>query len=41
MDKADMIQKTAEVMRRMYYEDVEFIYKFVTGYAEKKGCMLR
>ena len=37
MDKEEMIQEAAEVMRHLYYEDVEFFYNFVTGYARKKG----
>lgn len=37
MDKEQMIQQAAETMKKMYYEDVEFFWKFVTGYAQKKG----
>lgn len=37
MEKDRMIQQAAETLRKMYYEDVEFFYKFVTGYAQKKG----
>lgn len=37
MGKDQMIQQAAETLRKMYYEDVEFFYKFVTGYAQKKG----
>lgn len=39
MDKDEMIRKMSEVMRRMYYEDIEFFYNFVTGYAKKKGYL--
>lgn len=37
MSKEEMIQVTADVLRKMYYEDVEFFFKFVTGYANRKG----
>ena len=37
MTKEEMIQAASTAMRKMYYEDVEFFYKFVTGYAAKKG----
>lgn len=37
MTKEQMIQQTAEILKKLYYEDAEFFYKFVTGYAAKKG----
>lgn len=37
MEKEEMIKAAEEVLKKMYYEDVEFFYKFVTGFAEKKG----
>jgi hypothetical protein len=37
MEKEKMIEEVKDVLRKMYYEDVEFFYKFVTGFAEKKG----
>lgn len=37
MTKEEMIQAASTAMRKLYYEDVEFFYKFVTGYAAKKG----
>lgn len=37
MDKEEMIAELSKLMHRMYYEDVEFFYNFVTGYAKKKG----
>lgn len=38
MTKEEMIQAASTAMRKMYYEDVESFYKFVTGYAVKKGA---
>lgn len=32
-----MIQDSKEIMDQMYYEDVEFFYKFLKMYANKKG----
>lgn len=40
MSKDEMVQEVCEVMQRMYYEDDEFFYSFVTGYARKKGITL-
>ena len=40
MSKEEMIQAAADAMRKLYYEDVEFFYKFVTGYVQKKGGRL-
>lgn len=37
MSKEEMIKEAVETMQKLYYEDVEFFYKFVTGYAQKKG----
>ena len=37
MTKEEMIQAAYTAMRKLYYEDAEFFYKFVTGYAAKKG----
>ena len=36
-EKERMIEETASTLRKMFYEDVEFFYNFVTGYAKKKG----
>lgn len=36
MSKEEMIQAATDAMWTLYYEDVEFFYKFVTGYAGKK-----
>jgi hypothetical protein len=38
MNKEEMIEKAAEVMGKLYYEDVEFILKLVERLAEKKPC---
>lgn len=37
MTKEEMIQAAMDTMRKLYYEDAEFFYKFITGYAQKKG----
>ena len=37
MTKEEMIQVVMDTMRKLYYEDAEFFYKFITGYAAKKG----
>ena len=37
MTKEEMIQATAATMSKLFFEDVEFFYKFITGYARKKG----
>lgn len=37
MKKEQMIQLVAELLQKMYYEDVEFFYKFAAGFARKKG----
>lgn len=37
MTKEEMIQAAAETMSKLFLEDVEFFYKFITGYARKKG----
>lgn len=39
MDKEQMIQQATETLKKMYYEDVEFFWNFVTGYAKKKGIV--
>lgn len=37
MDKEEMIERIAEILRRLYYEDVEFYYGMIQRYAAKKG----
>ena len=37
MDKETMIRETARLLQKLFYEDIEFIYKFVAGYAARKG----
>lgn len=36
-DKEQMITEIVAVLKKLYWEDFEFFYKFVLGYAEKKG----
>ena len=38
MNKQEMIEKTAEILSKLYHEDVEFILKLVERLAEKKPC---
>lgn len=38
MNKQEMIEKTAELLSKLYYEDVDFILKLVERLAEKKPC---
>lgn len=37
MEKEQMIEKSVELLKQLYYEDVEFFYGFLTSYAKKKG----
>ena len=37
MEKEQMIVQTAEVMKKLYYEDVEFFWGMIAQYAAKKG----
>lgn len=37
MTKDEMIQAASDIMQKMYYEDVEFFYGFLTQYANRKG----
>lgn len=37
MNKEQMIQEIVELLSKLFFEDVEFFYKFVTGYARKRG----
>ena len=37
MEKERMIEQTAEVMKKLYYEDVEFFWGMIAQYAAKKG----
>lgn len=37
MDKEQMIQKTAQLLAKLYYEDVEFFLKMIERFAQKKG----
>lgn len=36
MDKESMIQHVAELLTKLYYEDVEFFCGMIVRYAEKK-----
>lgn len=36
MSKEEMIQKTVDNLRTVYYEDLEFVYKMVEGLINKK-----
>lgn len=37
MEKETMIQQATEIMRKMYYEDVEFFWGLMTQFAARKG----
>lgn len=37
MDKQEMIEKAAALLAKLYYEDIEFFYKMIERFAEKKG----
>ena len=37
MDKQEMIEKAADLLAKLYYEDTEFFYKMIKHFAEKKG----
>ena len=37
MSKEDMIQAAVETLRKLYFEDVEFICGFISRFARKKG----
>ena len=37
MDKDKMIAQTAELMKKLYLEDVEFFWGLIAQYAAKKG----
>jgi len=37
MIKEEMIRSVFDILRNMYYEDIEFFYGFLKQYAEKKG----
>lgn len=37
MEKEQMIVQTAELMKKLYYEDVEFFWGMIAQYAAKKG----
>lgn len=39
MNKQEMANKAAEILCKMFYEDVEFIYKFIVRLARKKGLL--
>ena len=38
--KEEMAQKTADILCKMLYEDIEFIHKFVVKLARKRGIAL-
>lgn len=35
--KETMIREIVRLLKKLYWEDFEFFYKFLTGYARKKG----
>ena len=37
MEKERMIEQTAELMKKLYYEDVEFFWGMIAQYAARKG----
>lgn len=37
MEKERMIEQTAELMKKLYFEDVEFFWGMIAQYAAKKG----
>lgn len=37
MEKEQMIEQTAAVLKKLYYEDVEFFWGMIAQYAAKKG----
>lgn len=37
MEKEQMIEQTAELLKKIYYEDVEFFWGMIAQYAAKKG----
>lgn len=37
MEKEQMIEQAAELMKKMYYEDVEFFFGMIAKFAAKKG----
>ena len=36
MEREEMIQRTVDNLRTVYYEDLEFVYKMVEGLVNKK-----
>ena len=37
MEKEQMIEEAVELMKKMYYEDVEFFFGMIAKFAAKKG----
>lgn len=37
MDKEIMIEQTAALMKKLYYEDVEFFWGMISQFTERKG----
>ena len=37
MEKEQMIEQTAALLKKLYYEDVEFFWGLIAQYAAKKG----
>jgi hypothetical protein len=37
MEKEQMIVQTAELLKKLYYDDVEFFWGMIAQYAAKKG----
>ena len=39
MEKERMIKEMVDVLEKLFFEDLDFFYKFVTGFARKKGII--
>lgn len=37
MEKEQMIEQTTTLMKKLYYDDVEFFWGLIAQYAAKKG----
>lgn len=40
MEKEQMIEQVAALLRKLYFEDVEFFWGLIAQYAAKKGITL-
>lgn len=38
MTKEEMIQAIADILRKLYYEDVDFLHGMIAMLAGKRGC---